>query len=821
MDAPTENTFPLSSEDLFLEILNNRGKQDSSSSLPPRTRGFVVLARGATSLKPLQAACFNQTYNHCLTARYRLQSDAGLGTLWLAFLRDLELLRDGSKDFKGDLRSLNSTDDWKSLTESYLRRAYEPLRSDSLLNLTSGALDSEVLARLLIAFDDDGAVLDPGERLVLFGELNEEATNVDEWASAVHGLFTRLPERVGMVLSGAPEKFRLPWNDPHYLELDIPKTSAPASETATETVARYALSSLQSDLPAQKDQLGVGPYAEAIARFILHPQTKAPLTLGIYGEWGKGKSSFMRLIDQELIKYADGNVGQAGRVTGRVSQAQRLKDLQAIISQLEPKVLGAKSDGGASVDADFNAYEEARESHEILWKAMQKDAKSNVISVTFNAWQFEDSKQIWAGLASQISKRIEKELPWFAQQWLRVKYAWKERRTELLMNVMLPVAIMFVVVGLFSVGYFRNIVVPPGLDSLGGLLRLLLPAGSALLTLWFLSSQILKVAKPMSERVLSYVSLPNYRDQMGFQHRVKDDLSFIFQFLKSRRPNCKVIVYIDDLDRCSESKIMEILQAINLILAGSEFFVFVGMNMEIIKSAIATYYKDKYKAVDDLAEYYLSKIVQISFELPKKPDLDRYLSSLFSHQSRFELGSRMKSDGAVSAERKPEVAKTPSGGVSFDLSKVLKIVSPTTQEVEDTPDELKAFCDYSDYLENNPRKILRLINTHRLIKILLQRDNIFWPVERQRKLVIWRIFCDRWPYLVRYAIASQQTNNCLDDAVQKFREVEKEKSEDSDTAYEIALAEAFARILDGKDVLSASDIDEDFIRAADLMERVH
>jgi hypothetical protein len=819
MDAPNENAFPLSSADLFLEILNNRGKQEPSSSLPRRTRGFVVLVRGATSLKPLQEACFTQTYNHCLTARYRLQSDAGLGTLWLAFLRDLELLRDGSKDFKGDLRSVNSTGDWRYFTESYLKRAYEPLRIDSLRSLTAGALDSETLARLLMALEDDGAVLDPGQRLVLFGELSEEATNLDEWQSALNGFFSRLPERVGLVLSGAPEKFRPPGNDPHYLELVLPKTSAAAPETTAETVARYAQSSLQSDLPAQKDQLDVEPFAEAIARFILHPQTRAPLTFGIYGEWGKGKSSFMKLIDLALIKYADGNVGQVGHETARVSRAQRLKDLQTTISQLESQVLGSKGDGKGPVDTVVNEYKTAAESYRVLWQDMQKEAKQNVISVTFNAWQFEDSKQIWAGLASQISKRIEEELPWFAQQRLRLKYAWKERRTELLLNVMLPVAIMFVVVGLFSVGYFRNIVVPPGLDSLGGLLRLLLPAGSALLTIWFLSSQILKVAKPMSERVLSYVSLPNYRDQMGFQHRVKDDLAFIFNFLKSRRPNCKVIVYIDDLDRCSESKIMEILQAINLILAGSEFFVFVGMNMEIIERAIATYYKDK--AVDDLAEYYLSKIVQISFELPKNPDLDHYLYSLFSHQSRFELGSRMKSESTVSAEQKPEVAKTPSGGISYDLEKVLQIVSPTTQEVEDTPDELKAFCDYSDYLENNPRKVLRLINTHRLIKILLQRDNTLWPVERQRRLVIWRIFCDRWPYLVHYAIASPQTDNSLLFAIQRFEEIERDKLEDSSIKYEIGIAKTFVGMMKEEDRLSSRDIDEDFRRAADLMERVH
>jgi len=819
MVALNETQASLPYEEQFLAILNNRGKQEKASGSPRRTRGFVVLARGATSLKPLQAACYNQNYNQCLTARYRLQSDAGLGTLWMAFLKDLEILIRGGNDFTGDLNSAGTPDDWGLFSRTYYARIHERLGSEVLDGgKASGVLDIKELSILLGSFDDEGSVLRTGQRLVLFGEFSEASTNLAEWETALGGLFNQLPERIGLVLAGAPEKFQLPAGDPHYLELVVPRTSAAPPETGTETVARYALSSLQSDLPAQKDELGVEPYAQAIARFILHPQTRAPLTIGIYGEWGKGKSSFMKLIDLELIKQADINAGQRRRETAGETRTQRLKDLQAVISRLESQVLGAKGEGKGPTAADVSSYKTARASHEILWRTMQKDAKREVITVTFNAWQFEDSKQIWAGLASQISKRIEEELPWIAQQWLRIKYAWKERRTELLMNVMLPVAVMCMVVGFFSVGYFRNIVVPAASDSsFGSLLRLLLPAGSALLTIWFLSSNILKVAKPMSERVLSYVSLPNYRDQMGFQHRVKDDLGFILKYLKSRRPKCKVVVYIDDLDRCSESKIMEILQAINLILAGSEFFVFVGMNMEIIERAIATYYKDK--AVDDLADYYLSKIVQISFELPQHPDLDNYLSSLFSHQSRFELGVRLKSD-TVAKDVGQAVAAVQSGRLSFDLNKVLKIVSSTTQEVEDTPDELKAFCDYSNYLENNPRKVLRLINTHRLIKILLQRDNTFWPVERQRKLVIWRIFCDRWPYLVHYAVSSG-ADHCLLDSIQRFQDMEKDKLEDPTIKYEIGTAKVFAGMMASEDRLSSSDIDEDFRRAADLMKRVH
>jgi hypothetical protein len=488
------------------------------------------------------------------------------------------------------------------------------------------------------------------------------------------------------------------------------------------------------------------------------------------------------------------------------------------IAALESDML-AMSANGQSPDQVVDQYKSLKSDESDLWKTMQKEAAQNVTSVTFNAWQFEDSKQIWAGLASQISKHLEKQLSWHSQQLLRIHYAWKERRTELILNILLPVAVLFLVVGLFSVGYLGNIVVPPNLGSPGGLLQLLLPAGSVLLTVWFLSSQVLEVAKPVSERVLNYVSLPNYRDQMGFQHRVMGDLDFIFKFFKNRRKQCKVVIYIDDLDRCSETKIMEILQAINLILANCKFFVFVGMNMEIIERAIQTYYKDK--AIDDLAEYYLSKIIQIAFDLPTNSTLGNYLSSLFSPESRHQLRMMQAPKAAVDQPKPPAVETIPPDGLSFDLGQVLQIVSYQAKEVEDTPHELKAFCDYSNFLDNNPRKILRLINTHRLIKILLQTNKSSWSPGRQRKLVIWRIFCDQWPHLTRHAIASARARekNCLLGSITRWEAAQTKDAKSDVQAPDNSLATLFAEC-QPKDALSPADIDEDFELAAWLMERV-
>ena len=92
----------------------------------------------------------------------------------------------------------------------------------------------------------------------------------------------------------------------------------------------------------------------------------------------------------------------------------------------------------------------------------------------------------------------------------------------------------------------------------------------------------------------------------------------------------------------------------------------------------------------------------------------------------------------------------------------------TVSEVEDTPGELQTFRALKDFTSNNPRELKRILNTHRFIKILLQRPETPPSKELQRELVVWLIFCAEWPSLVDkildLAAAAAETNpgqDCL------------------------------------------------------------
>jgi hypothetical protein len=376
--------------------------------------------------------------------------------------------------------------------------------------------------------------------------------------------------------------------------------------------------------------------------------------------------------------------------------------------------------------------------------------------------------------------------------WMRFRYAWKERRAELLLNVALPMLLAFVILLYLVFGGLDQFQAAIGKNAdssalvLRSLLASLLPLGSLVFLVWFATKQILSVVQPLSQRVLSYIQLPTYREQMGYQHRVMEDLRFVYSCLKRHEGHeSRVVVFIDDLDRCSEEKIIEVLQAITLILGDSKFFVFLGMDTEMIYRAVRAHYSGEQEddsLPSNLPEQYLHKIIQISFYLPETSrELRRaYLDSLFSAASR-QTGEPPlpPPDPKRNGKRTPPSAS--DGRLPVNFSSIRH--SPPV-EVEDTPAELATFKEHLRFLEDNPRAVKRLVNLHRLVKIILtvKQQQLLSRKDEQRKLVRWLLFCAGWPELIDDCLDVAEKSPTASDVLAKL--IEKLDEEQSDEAQE-------------------------------------
>ena len=157
--------------------------------------------------------------------------------------------------------------------------------------------------------------------------------------------------------------------------------------------------------------------------------------------------------------------------------------------------------------------------------------------------------------------------------------------------------------------------------------------------------------------------LNEYED--AFKDWIKDALS---------RNNERMVIFIDDLDRCMPDIALQVLEALKLYLKIDKLIFVIGMDMGVVKEAVKAYYKNKH--IEDIdAGCYLDKMLQVELQLsPLKKEMDIYLDEQLQ---------------TVGYERNLEDEDNEGNKKFYTLFRDL----------------------ISKYGERNPRKVKRLINS--------------------------------------------------------------------------------------------------------------
>src|SRR5262249_51617723 len=186
------------------------------------------------------------------------------------------------------------------------------------------------------------------------------------------------------------------------------------------------------------------------------------------------------------------------------------------------------------------------------------------------------------------------------------------------------------------------------------------------------------------------------------------------------RPVERVILYIDDLDRCKPSDVVRVLQLVHMLLAFELFVVVVSVDARWVEEALIQSYKwlssnnavtsdDETDRADNGAtpqrrtprvtpQDYLEKIFQISFWLEPMTSARAasYLASL--------VRTTPRDTGAVQA---PGVSVSDSGRDG---------TPPAIGKIEIAGIELDYMRALAAYVGPSPRRVKRLVNAYRLIK---------------------------------------------------------------------------------------------------------
>jgi hypothetical protein len=307
----------------------------------------------------------------------------------------------------------------------------------------------------------------------------------------------------------------------------------------------------------------------------------------------------------------------------------------------------------------------------------------------------------------------------------------------------------------------------------GGLLAAQLAAGW--IQFWKAKSETER--QPAHINLGDFVQAPDYAANLGFVHEIVEDLRRVFQLIP--RKHLPMVVFIDDLDRCSPGKIAAVVEAINLFLAGEfpECMFILGIDDEMVAAALDMAHSDviaklpKYARSTSIGWRFMDKFVQLPFVIPPpaQEDLMRYVESLLSQGgAHLDVSMQARDMAARVIEENAPSSSTPDqvvGQVSSKqvlapeqqqiLKKEVAIIQEMNQNIKEFSDQDKGIRDaiskHANRYFNNPRDTKRFVNLFRFYFFLraarLARKQQVPTVDQ---LCRWIAFALRWPEVARW-----------------------------------------------------------------------
>lgn len=251
---------------------------------------------------------------------------------------------------------------------------------------------------------------------------------------------------------------------------------------------------------------------------------------------------------------------------------------------------------------------------DLIWNMGEKNdhnqnhsfGSSEVVRIDFHAWKYQNTPAIWSFLYSLfLEKYIDEnnqksdsyKVPYFERfavfRLIRTKLLKKISglkktvKLNIARNGWLPV-LWFTLSIVLGCVWFLAVSLEDKFDiivslGLGGVLFLI-----------FLYGKI-----PNAKKIIDdYTGDSNILDHLGTQKLIQDELKTLLNCWIKNDSAKKVLLFIDDLDRCSIDKIVDVVDAMRVMLEDTDIsnrlIVFVAVDERILKLSI----KDKYKNLD-------------------------------------------------------------------------------------------------------------------------------------------------------------------------------------------------------------------------------
>jgi hypothetical protein len=376
-----------------------------------------------------------------------------------------------------------------------------------------------------------------------------------------------------------------------------------ASLTVQPTNVPYIEDVANSDNPVSQlkgDMLGYRPMVVRLLRFIQNPNTAPPLVLSIQAPWGMGKSSAMRMLQSEL------------------------------------------------------------------------QDKRAAATVWFNAWHHQKEDQLLAYLLEAIQKQV-------APSWLSavgIGFRFNLLRVRMFASIERFITTLVALAALIfhsRIAEYISARISPWLDANKShpqissplSLFLVLSIGLAILLnqVRAFSADPQKLLESSTKSVWRFLRdlfvFPSLQGKTDVRQEFEKNLQEVTDALRPQR----LVIFLDDLDRCRPEQVVQILEAINFLSSAAPCFIIVGADYSKVETLVGMQFEhlavqekenagaDKPDAAKTRLAYarsYMKKVVNIRLNLPR-PDPGAWKKLLGQPAERLSNTAMRWQQGALAA----------------------------------------------------------------------------------------------------------------------------------------------------------------------------
>ncbi len=321
--------------------------------------------------------------------------------------------------------------------------------------------------------------------------------------------------------------------------------------------------------------------------------------------------------------------------------------------------------------------------------------------VKFHAWKYQDTPAIWAYLFEEINKvylHVNSFSPLF--DWIRIpiiKY-WKiiqfniEKKGSFLVLGSLLIVIAGILATIFNLDKLMN---PFGDESSlkNGLSNTGIFGG--LLGILYAAKQFIFQYKDEAKKLFkTYTQTQSFSHLLGFQSEIQKELITLLNVWLPTDGSKRLLLFIDDIDRCSENKIIEIVDSLRVLLEDPELYRKIVILAAIDEKILARAVKWKYKEIIEEEEEALAQ------------RLSEYLDKLFISGIKLNQLSVSEKQEIYRAIRKGKVEQSVDNKKNGKENKDNDHHESKELEDELSPTEDQLFEELVPFLRNaTPRRI--------------------------------------------------------------------------------------------------------------------